>query len=278
MTPGMTHRLMRWRRAMAATVALLAWLRASPTFAETVPLRGLADSRVRTASYDGNEVYRLQGYVGYEIDLQFEAGESFVGIGAGDIEGLSFVSQDNHLFIKPKARKVGTNLTVITTRRPYQFAYTASFLRPEDGDADLVFAVRFSYPPGGSDRIAEDLSRLFEKSSASRSHNMDYAYCGSSVIKPTAAWDDGVHTWLRFAAKTEQPAIFVLNDDGTESLLNFDMQGDDVVIHRVVHQLMVRRGRLTGRVVNKLFDGSGDRLKSGTVSPAIERVGEGRQP
>jgi type IV secretion system protein VirB9 len=278
MTAGMKHQLMLGRRAMAATVVLLAWLRTHPAFAETVPLRGLADSRVRTASYDGNEVYRLQGYMGYEIDLQFETGESFVGIGAGDIEGVSFVSQDNHLFIKPKARKVGTNLTVITTRRPYQFLYTASILRPEEGDADLVFAVRFSYPPASSDRAAQNISRLFEQSATGRSHNMNYAYCGSAAIKPVAAWDDGIHTWLKFAAKAEQPAIFVLNDDGTESLLNFDMQADDVVIHRVVRQLIIRRGRLIGRVVNKGFDGSGDRLSSGTVSPEIQRVGGGRQP
>jgi len=73
--------------------------------AEIVPLRGVADSRVRTAIYDSSDVYRLKGYVGYEIDLQFEAGEYFVGIGAGDIEGLSFVSQDTICFSSPKRRR-----------------------------------------------------------------------------------------------------------------------------------------------------------------------------
>ena len=106
--------------------AVLLFLHAKPAVPETIPVRGVADGRIRTAVYDGNEVYRIQGYVGYEIDLQFEPGEAFVGIGAGDIEGLSFVSQDNHLFIKPKAAKVSTNLTVLTSRRPYQFSYTAS--------------------------------------------------------------------------------------------------------------------------------------------------------
>jgi len=66
-------------------------------------------------------------------------------LGAGDIDALSFVSQDNHLFIKPKATRVSTNLTVITTRRPYQFAYTASPLHTDASDPDVIFAVRFSY-------------------------------------------------------------------------------------------------------------------------------------
>src|SRR5262249_8310970 len=87
------------RRLMTGVAVMIACAGAAE--AEIVPLRGIADSRVRTAIYDGNEVYRLRGYVGYQIDLQFEAGELFVGIGAGDIEGISFVSQDNHLFIKP---------------------------------------------------------------------------------------------------------------------------------------------------------------------------------
>jgi len=38
---------------------------------------------------------------------------------------MSFVGQDNHLFLKPKAAKVATNLTVLTNRRHYQFDYAA---------------------------------------------------------------------------------------------------------------------------------------------------------
>ena len=260
----------------AATILL--FLHAMPALPETVPVRGVADGRIRTAVYNDNEVYRIQGYVGYEIDLQFEPGEAFVGIGAGDIEGLSFVAQDNHLFIKPKAAKVSTNLTVLTTRRPYQFAYTASSLRTDTHDPDVIFAVRFSYPPSNGDVVADGVNRMLEQPGAGRVHNVDYWYCGSSSIQPIAASDDGIHTRLRFAAKAEQPAIFVANDDGSESLLNFSMDADDVVIHRVVRQLIIRRGRLTGRIVNKGFTGSGERLESGTVSPSVERVGEGRRP
>jgi len=256
----------------------LVLLHSGQTLAETVPTRGVADARIRTAAYDANEVYRIQGYVGYEIDLQFEQGESFVGMGAGDIDALSFVSQDNHLFIKPKATRVNTNLTVLTTRRPYQFAYTASPLRTDFIDPDIIFAVHFSYPRGNEDIIADGVNRLFQQSGSERVSNVDYWYCGSPTIQPTAASDDGIHTRLRFAAKAEQPAIFVQNDDGSESLLNFSMEAGDVVIHRVVRQLIVRRGRLTGKIFNRAFSGSGERLESGTVSSSVERVREGRHP
>ena len=260
---------------LAAAIILL---HPRPASSETTPTRGAADIRIRTAVYDANEVYRLQGYVGYEIDLQFESGESFVGIGAGDIDALSFVSQDNHLFIKPKATRVNTNLTVLTTRRPYQFSYAASPLRTDAADPEIMFVVRFSYPPNNSDVIADGVNRMLQQSGTERVRNFDYWYCGGSTIQPIAVSDDGIHTKLRFAANAEQPAIFVQNDDGSESLLNFNVEAGDVVVHRVVRQLVIRRGRLTGLIVNKGFTGSGERLESGTVSSKVERIGEGHRP
>ena len=80
-----------------------------------------------------------------------------------------------------------------------------------------------------------------------------------------------MHTRLTFAAKAEQPAIFVLNEDGTESLLNFSMDEGDVILHRVARRFILRRGNLAGCIVNKGFAGSGDRLKSNTVSSDVER-------
>lgn len=263
------------RTLLLLTVGLLQTTR---VLAETVPTRGIADARIRTAMYDANQVYRIQGYVGYEIDLQFEQGESFVGIGAGDIDALSFVSQDNHLFIKPKASHINTNLTVLTTRRPYQFAYTASPLRADASEPEVIFAIHFSYSPNNEDVVADGINRMFQQSSSERTRNVDYWYCGNATIQPTAASDDGIRTRLRFAAKAEQPAIFVQNEDGSESLLNFSMDSGDVVIHRVVRQLILRRGRLTGKILNKGFTGSGERLESGTVSSRVERIGEGSRP
>ena len=66
-----------------------------------------------------------------------------------------------------------------------------------------------------------------------------------------------MHTRLRFAANADLPAIFVRNDDGTESLLNFSMDEGDVIVHRVAHQFILRRGKLAGCIVNQGFVGGG---------------------
>ena len=143
------------RRARAAATSLLVMLYSLNSMAETVPPRGAVDSRIRVAIYNGEEVYKLRGFVGYQIDLEFEPGEIFTGLGAGDLEGLSFVGQDNHLFLKPKAARVATNLTVLTSRRHYQFDYTATSQRPAADDPAVVYALRFTYPPPASQTTAD---------------------------------------------------------------------------------------------------------------------------
>jgi len=243
--------------------------------AETTPAPGLKDSRIRVARYSSDEVYRLSGFVGYQTDLEFEPGESFVGLGAGDIEGISFVAQGNHLFLKPRAAKVGTNLTIVTSRRTYQVDYSAGPARP-DATQDVIYVLRFTYPPAAGDSGAS-ANRVLN-AAAMRSRNFDYWYCGDPTLQPSAASDDGVHTRLRFPAKAEQPAIFILNEDGSESLLNFSMDEGDVILHRVARRLILRRGHLAGCVVNKAFTGSGERLKSNTVSQEVERTTQGARP
>jgi len=79
-------------------------------------------------------------------------------------------------------------------------------------------------------------------------------------------------------AGREIPAIFVKSDDGAESLLNFTVEGPDVVIHRLARHFVLRRGKLTGCVTNRGFIGSGERLDSGHRVPASSPPDAGDRP
>jgi type IV secretion system protein VirB9 len=231
-----------------------------------------ADARVRTLPYDPDRVYALTGYVGYQIDLEFEPGEVFEGLGAGDVDGLAFVAQDNHLFLKPRAARVSTNITVLTSRRHYYFDYVARPIRPGARAPAMLYSLRFSYPPAAAASSAERIEKSLDAAAADRLPNFDYWYCGDPALKPLSAMDDGVHTRLRFGTRSEMPAVFVQNDDGSESLLNYSVEDGDVLVHRVVRRLILRRGQLAGCVVNRSFNGGGVRLESGTVAPDVERA------
>lgn len=259
-------------------IALLTTLtQNSASRAETTPAKGGVDSRIRVAAYNSAEVYKLRGLVGYQIDLEFEPGETFVGLGAGDMEGLSFVGQENHLFLKPKASRVATNLTVLTNRRHYHIDYTAVTQRRNEDD--VIYSLRFTYAETPASLAAAAAARRvdsqLENASSHRPRNIDYWYCGEPALRPVGASDDGVHTRLSFAANADLPAIFVRNADNSESLLNFSLDAGDVIIHRVAQRFILRRGTLTGCVVNRGYAGGGKRLESGTVAPDVERRVQG---
>jgi type IV secretion system protein VirB9 len=257
-------------------LVLMVCLDAGVCGAAVVPVAAGADPRIRVADYDPGQVYLLQGRVGYQIDLQFEADETFVGLAAGDIEGLTFVPQGSHLFLKPRATGVVTNLTVLTSKRQYQFEYSVQLPTSAAGTPGM-YVVRFRYPQSvaaaaAAGAAARDLEQHLEQAPQNRSHNTDYWFCGTDLLRPAAAWDDGVQTHLLFGQRAEQPAIFVRNDDGSESLLNFSIESGEVVIHRIARRLILRRGALTGCIVNKGFSGTGERLPSGTIAPDVRRT------
>jgi type IV secretion system protein VirB9 len=250
--------------------ALVMLVLAGPVAAQGVPL---GDARIRTVVYAADEVYRLHGYVGFQIDLEFEPGEAFVGLGAGDVEGLAFAAEANHLFLKPRAAAIETNLTVLTNRRTYHFEYLAGARRADTAAGEVVYALRFVY--AGAVPAASVLEQHLGAAVPERPRNLDYGYCGSPALQPESAWDDGVQTHLRFGARQELPAIFVHNEDGSESLVNFTVEADELIVHRVVRRLIVRRGHLAGCIVNQRFAGTGAALASGTLAPEVQRVARG---
>jgi type IV secretion system protein VirB9 len=257
---------------------LVSWLccfAVTAAWAQQIRVALRPDPRIRVVPYRADTVYRLRGYVGYQIDITFAPGERFLGLGVGDLKGVSFAPEANHLFLKPRALHVATNLTVLTDRRTYLFYYEADAAPPDPGGADVIYALRFEYSAAPM-RAASGERLQVEKdlvaAQSGRPRNYDYWYCGSPSLRPVAAWDDGIQTTLVFGTHTELPAVFASNEDGSESLVNFVVKAGNMVVQRVTHRLIVRRGKLVGCVVDRAFAGGGKRLSSGTIAPSVRRV------
>ena len=99
MSAGIGRRPLRHGLAVVVTTAF--WW-AVIARAEVLPERGHIDERIRTALYSADEVYRLYGYVGYHLDLEFEADETFASLSGGDLDGLTYSAHANVLTLKPK--------------------------------------------------------------------------------------------------------------------------------------------------------------------------------
>ena len=149
----------RQSAAIGLCAAVAMFLVARPACSDGALGDAAADARIRVVPYAADEVYRLRGYVGFQIDLEFEPGETFVGLGAGDIESLTFSAQNNHLFLKPRSDTVDTNLTVLTTRRTYHFDYSVSEHRPDAAFGNVIYVLRFAYPPAAQRAASASMCR-----------------------------------------------------------------------------------------------------------------------
>jgi type IV secretion system protein VirB9 len=280
MRPRRVHRRLSLALGLAASLALTAPYGRTAT----VPAVGKVDARVRVVAYDPEDVISLQGYVGYQIHLQFAEGEEFVNLGSGDNGAFDIGAERNHFFIKPKEARAATNFTVLTNLRAYHFDYIVSSIAPVGAAARrMVYSIRFSYPEDEARAAVADQQRRradarMSQGATDRPRNSDYWFCGSDTLKPVSAHDDGVQTRLRFQARSDFPAMFVRNDDGSESLLNFNVEADEVVIHRVARRFVLRRGGLVGCVINRSFVGGGARTPTNTSATGVQRITAGDGP
>jgi len=261
--------------------------------AEITPPKGKLDSRVRVAEYHPAEVYKIRTFYGVSTHVQFGEGETMTDVALGDKEGWEVEPRKNHLFIKPKAQKADTNLTVVTNKRVYHFALMVEPRNARDTKAwkspDLVYSLSFRYPDEEAARLKAKAKEAEMKAAQAnvkdklvdakkRDENRDYWVAGAEEVSPTAARDDGRFIYLAFSNNRDMPAVYAVDNEGNESLINTNVEGNEIVVQRMVRKLVLRKGKAVACVINKSFDLNGGRDNTtGTVAPDVERVIKGAQ-
>lgn len=258
---------------------------ANSALALEVPAGGQFDKRVKFINYNPSEVVKLVGHYGFSTHIQFSASEKVQQIAMGDTEAWNVAPVDNHIFIKPKAEKATTNMTVVTTHRVYNFDLSAHWSQSGSHSNDMFFQINFKYPQeiAAAEKAENDAKRLQARLSLTNSPvpaNWNYWSKGSVEVTPTKAFDDGRFTYLSFTNNAEMPAIYVVNPDGTESLVNTSINPanpDTIVVHKVARQFVMRKGNSVACIFNKSYDSYGVTNRTGTTSPGIQRVIKGSE-
>ena len=252
-------------------------------FAELTPRKGPDDPRVRVVDYNPMNVVKLSTFYGVSTHVQFGDDETIKDVAVGDDQAWKVVPRRNHMFIKPQASKADTNVTVVTDKRTYQFALVVQPRPARDStawaDPNLIFSLTFRYPDEDAAKLAANAkkdalkSRLGElkgnlSDARKEGQNYDYWVAGSEVISPTAARDDGRFIYLTFTNNRDMPAVYAVDDEGKEALINTTViDGNTIVIQRLVAHLMLRKGNAVASVVNKSFDlNGGTDNTTGTVA------------
>lgn len=201
---------------------------AGPALAEYTPRSGPNDSRVRLATYQEGQVYRLSVSLTHVTTVEFGEGETIRSIIAGDTEGfqLDGVPGGRAFAVKPNARGVHTNITVYTNRRSYYFNVT-------EASSPTYYVVQFRYPEDNVQRV---------NAVAQQAPNYNYAASSQRAFTPTSVWDDGTFTYFRFARNAPIPAIF-RSTNGRERTVNSQQIEDGVLrVSGVSGQWVLRLG------------------------------------
>lgn len=205
-----------------------------------------SEKRFRAYVYNPNDVYRYVGYYLAQSYIEFEQGETVQTISMGDTTAWQTTVMGNKLFLKPVGTYPETNMTILTNKRTYHFELDAKEVATIIND-DILFYVKFIYPETDDKNIVifntsktrDDMPDLTDLNK----YNFNYEFAGSDSVAPIKVFDDGEFTYLEFEDKSaELPAVFAVNSDGYERLVNFRMVGNYLVIEQIVTQLTLRSG------------------------------------
>lgn len=238
---------MTFKKLLLGTAMILC-LSISPALAGKDPRSTSADSRVKVVTYHENDVYQIIGHYGYSTVIEFADKERIQTISLGDTQAWQVMKpgQTNIMFIKPLEKDAATNMTVITDKRIYTFEVTANHAYSPRSSA-LTFRLKFHY----ADEAAKELAFIGSVSSAhfnpldnvsASDLNFDYSYAGSKRLRPMRAFDDGVFTYFQFEGFDVMPAVFGVDEHGNERLVNFNLQGQHLVVSGVGSQFTLRDG------------------------------------
>ena len=210
-------------------IALLSLLLSTGlALAEAIPRGGPNDRRVRIATYQEGQVYRLSVSLTHVTTIEFGTGESVRSIIAGDTEGFEIdgVPGGRAFAIKPLARGVHTNVTVYTSRRSYYFSVA-------EVSSPTFYVVQFRYPQDNR-RPANAIAQ------AAPNHN--YGASARTEFTPTRVWDDGTFTYFAFPRNAPVPAVFRFAG-GRERTVNTGAVEDGVIrVSGVSRQWVLRLG------------------------------------
>lgn len=254
------------KKALVVFVVVL--LYSSAGFCTQEPRSVAANDHIKIINFNPQSIHRYVGFYGYQSSILFESGETITTVSMGDSTGWQMVPQGNRLFIKPVADNADTNVTIITNKRVYYFELHAEEASGLD-DPRLAYEVRFSYPSMESDvdtgasygggvsfpTYQTDIPDLSDPDIARKGLNFEYSVShsfGSADIVPLRVFDDGKFTYMQFSDTSgDLPSVFNVDAQGYESLVNFRVVRDYVVIERTSRAFTLRYGSSTACVFNE---------------------------
>lgn len=261
---------------IAMSIGLSGVAFSTPAFAASNPIGVSVDNRVKTVVYNENDVISLTGYYGYQTTISFATYEKIQNISIGDSVAWQVVPNKvgNILFIKPVEERATTNMTVITDRRIYNFELTSG-MASSPRDSRITYMLKFSYPMDSVMDFSGSNVEIFspamsgvrpfatkskiEKSGISavgapKDLNFDYSFKGEDDLAPSTVFDNGDFTFFKFRDMSDLPAIFEVDKERNESVVNYHLDNGYMIVESLGRQFTLRHGEEEACVFNDSYN------------------------
>jgi len=229
---------------------LLAVVLAAAPAAAVLPRPGPGDARIHVIDYDPEQVVELRGTLGYQLSVEFDSAERIESVAIGDALAWQVTPnrRANLLFLKPMDASPETNMTVVTNLRTYYFQLSA---QPHSAKRTPLVTVRFIYPAPAFAVVVPPSPP--PPPAPPEERNVAYSYTGSIFSLPARVFDDGEQTYFDFKTREDRPAIYAVDPDGQEAVINSRERDGLVVVDRIAKSFVLRRGSEVTTVFNDAF-------------------------
>jgi type IV secretion system protein VirB9 len=251
------------------------------------------DSRLRTVEFNLGLVVPVYVQQGYAVQIVLGTNEHIEAAGSGVNSHcedpaaqwcIVALKGEHDVYVNVHPGATMTNLFVQTDRHNYSFDLIA-LQASGKLNRKSVYRIQFTYPDDAMQRLAsvqkeeraEREKKVLEDRLAQPPLPRNWNYTmqvmpGGEGIAPTAMYDDGRFTYLRFPNNLEIPTIYMVSDDGDESVVQWHVDSDVVVVHRVAKRLVLRDGSAVIGLWNESYDPNGVPPDDGVTVPGVSRV------
>ncbi|ARR51783.1 P-type conjugative transfer protein VirB9 (plasmid) [Photobacterium damselae subsp. damselae] len=268
------------------TMMACALMAAGHSYALDIPNQSRFDSNIQHTRYEKEDVVAITAYTGMVTHIVLGEGEQVLGKWAGFSDGWSIETLENNVFIKPIAAKATqtdvegktteiiiepnasawkTNLALVTNKRVYSFALELG--EGKKGALQNTYRLTFDYSPNNTPKnnakaptqksVKKPIESAIAQAKVFAPKNYNYVMQvgkQSNNIAPTGAYDDGRFTYFSFNADSEIPAIYVVDSNGKESLVNTHIDPknlNQVVVNQTHKQWVLRLDNAVVGVTNQ---------------------------
>jgi type IV secretion system protein VirB9 len=289
----------------ALSIMLLASVAITP-MAEAAVRTPTADSDIRVVSYSATRRVEIIGVVGQPTTITFPQGESVYRVVQSGKPGpdgsLSDAGWQGPSATEVKNTPLGNNLplwpavagestmTVITltktgAQKVYPFLLIAK-AKDDGGDPTYNLIFRGGVAPAIDPEVARErreaelaqrqqaeAEQLLRDDSFRAEATCHYEAKGKypNPLTPLCPISNGQQVIMRFPGLTKMPAVYAVNNDGTERLARQHASGDYVVVEELDGHFRLRLGSDVLDIIDTSFDPVGRPTGTGTISPDVQR-------